>query len=199
VTRESRRFILASASPRRRLLLESAGFDPIVIPPPVDDSLLKRGCISACAWVMALAYFKARVTHRMILDGAADASPDNLILAADTVCVHGDRLLGKPHSGADARNMIFTLRNAVHETITGVCMLQREERRLFFDAARVTIGDLSNEQIERYIDSGEWAGKAGAYNLSERIDAGWPIVCEGDHATVMGLPMNRLRPMLTRE
>jgi septum formation protein len=65
-------------------------------------------------------------------------------------------------------------------------------RHLFADAARVTMGALSDSDLENYLASGQWHGKAGGYNLLERIDAGWPLTYQGDPTTIMGLPMNRL-------
>jgi septum formation protein len=69
---------------------------------------------------------------------------------------------------------------------------------VFRDFAIVTLGDLSDEDIERYLAGEEWRGKAGAYNFSERLNAGWPITCTGDETTVMGLPMNALLRRLRR-
>jgi septum formation protein len=59
----------------------------------------------------------------------------------------------------------------------------------------VTWGDVDDDAIDEYVASGQWRGKAGGYNLEERLEAGWPIECEGDPTTVMGLPMRRLAAM----
>ena len=67
---------------------------------------------------------------------------------------------------------------------------------LFEDSTLLRMGTPSDEDIEAYLASGSWEGKAGGYNLSERIEAGWPIEFEGDPTTVMGLPMQRLVPLL---
>jgi septum formation protein len=64
------------------------------------------------------------------------------------------------------------------------------------DVAVVTWGQVSADTIDTYVASGEWAGKAGGYNLAERVAAGWPITVEGDPATVMGVPMRKLLPVL---
>ena len=100
--------------------------------------------------------------------------------------------------------MLTQMRNRQHQTITGVCLMalglsgETVRRRIFCDRANVTIGSLSDEQIQQYLASGQWQGKAGGYNLAERIDAGWPIQCEGDPTTVMGLPMQRLAEHLAQ-
>ena len=190
---------LASRSPRRKLMLENAGVDVRVIVPDVDDAQLRRGNVSPVVWVMALAYLKARHAHAML---GTTLSPQGTVLGADTVCVSsGGEILGQPRDADDARRMLITLRNAEHQTITGVCLLplNRNERIMFCDAAIVRVGELSDQQIEKYIASNDWRGKAGAYNLSERVDAGWPIECTGDPATVMGLPMRRLLRYLDQE
>ena len=96
--------------------------------------------------------------------------------------------------------MLAALRDETHETITGVCLISLADGRrwLLVDRATVRYGHVSDKEIDRYVRSGEWRGKAGAYNLQDRFSAGWPIECEGDPATVMGLPMRRLQPWLAR-
>ncbi len=194
---------LASASPRRRLMLDAAGYDVFVHPSDLDDAHLRRGAVSPVAWVMALAWFKARRVAVMIeqLDQSArtfELPP--VILGADTVCVHDEKILGQPRDEADARRMIELMRNATHCTLTGLCLLDMSSGRRFLarDRAEVAVGDIGDEQIEAYVRSGHWRGKAGAYNLSERLEAGWPIQCRGDPATVMGLPMRKLPQWIER-
>ncbi len=210
---------LASASPRRRKMLEDAGFSPIVIHPGVDDAELSPPASATLKpehWVMALASLKARAARDGLLRGGAAAGT---ILAADTVCVVDGRILGQPRDEAHAREMLRLMRGRTHRTMTGVCLLPVAEppgsptpesrqagrlphrhpphwRLLFVDVAEVHVGDVPDAAIERYVQSGDWRGKAGGYNLSERLEAGWPIECRGDPATVMGLPMRRLLPLL---
>jgi septum formation protein len=195
---------LASRSPRRKLMLEQAGFDVRVRPADFDDAMLKPGCCSPYEWVTALAMLKAwRVAD--LVRGSGDqlalwCEPwssygiAGSVLGADTMCVKDGATLGQPRDAADARRMLHALRNAEHETITGVCLisLANGRRFAFCDRATVRVGALTDSQIEDYIASEGWRGKAGAYNLSERIDAGWPIECVGDPATVMGLPMKAI-------
>lgn len=186
------RICLASSSPRRRRLLEQAGYDVRVIEPQIDDGRLLSPSVAPRQWVMSLAYLKARsvVDH---LD-ANDAAGIDVVLGADTVCVVDGVVLGQPTDDADARRMIEAVRGRSHWTMTGVCLVDpAADRRMFaVDAAAVDVGDVGDEQIEQYISSGDWRGKAGAYNLAERIEAGWPITCADDPATVMGLPMRKL-------
>jgi septum formation protein len=86
-----------------------------------------------------------------------------------------------------------------HQTITGVCVLDQGGRRLLLsDIATVELGSLSVGALDQYLDSGEWMGKAGGYNLIDRIEDGWPLACLDDPTTVMGLPIRRLLPILER-
>jgi septum formation protein len=185
------RLVLASGSPRRRELLEAAGFAPEVLESDLDDGRLRPGRVDPIHFVVASAWFKARrVLERYRLRGA-------IVLAADTVCLDGDRILGKPSDAADAAAMLRRLRGAVHRATTGVCVIDADgRRRLFSDAALVSMGPIDDDAIDSYVASGAWRGKAGGYNLAERIAEGWPIRCDGDPTSVMGLPMRRVVPLL---
>lgn len=189
----TRRLVLASASPRRRELLRAAGFEPEVLESDLDDALVSRGHGSVASFIAALAWFKAR---RVAATGRAESA---VVVAADTMCLDGDRMLGKPRDAGEALAMLRSLRGKPHRTLTGVAVLEPDgHRRIFVDTAHVTVGRLDDAAIESYVASGAWRGKAGGYNYSERIEAGWPIACEGDATSVMGLPMRRLAPLLDR-
>lgn len=166
-------------------MLEEAGltFD---IAEGVDDGGLLPGSVDPEHWVAALAFLKAWSVARGLDEHA-------VVLGADTVCVHEGELLGKPANADEARAMLRAFVGGTHQVLTGVAIVTPDGRReLIVDSADVTWGPVNDDTIERYVASGEWRGKAGAYNLSERTDEGWPIECEGDPATVMGLPMRRL-------
>ncbi|MCA9283302.1 MAG: Maf family protein [Phycisphaerales bacterium] len=179
--------VLASRSPRRRLLLREVGIDARVIDPNLDDGLIPTPTsIAPDEWVAALAYLKARA-------GADQLPPNSLVLGADTVVVKAGQIIGQPRDEQHARDIIHALRNTDHEVVTGVAILNADRRFIFSDTAHVIVGDITNESIESYLATGAWRGKAGAYNLAERQEAGWPIEVTGDPTTVMGLPMNRLR------
>ncbi len=191
--RSTRRLVLASRSPRRRQLLEEAGFVFDALPAPLDDSHLSPGSSPPHHWVAALAYLKASA---LVRTGGMGSAGRVLVLGSDTVVVKGDDIIGQPRDKDDARRIIARLADGSHEVVTGVALLDGDTRRIFVDAATVTVGQISSEQIEGYLESGAWRGKAGAYNLSERIGDGWPIQYKGDPTCVMGLPMRRLTPML---
>lgn len=187
------RVFLASQSPRRRKLLDEHGVMHATVSAGVDDGLLMRGGVTPAQWVAALAYFKA-AAGRDRLD-RADAQPGEVvILGADTVVRKGERLIGQPSDAQDAERIIRTLQNGSHEVLTGVAFvdLASGQRDMWVDKASVRVGDIGDERIADYLRSNGWRGKAGAYNLSERLADGWPIEFDGDPGTIMGLPMQRL-------
>ncbi len=187
------RLILASRSPRRAALLREAGFDfTQAVPPFADPAQPISGGRSPRTLAADLARQKALSLRPSIDD-------DAVILAADTLCVAADgRLIGTPASRAEARRILVGFREAAHEVITGVALLRRLDPapRLLVAAAAVLLGPLADDQIDAYLDTDQWRGKAGGYNLSERLDAGWPLTVTGDPTTVVGLPMRALLPAL---
>lgn len=185
----SDQLVLASRSPRRLLLLREAGIEPTLIDPAFDDGLLGvNPLVTPGQWVAALAYLKARA-------GAERVVSDALVMGADTIVAHDGRVMGQPRDEDDARRMIRALRRNAHHVVTGVALVRAGERVIFADTACVRVGEISDQSVEQYLGTGAWRGKAGAYNLAERLDAGWPIRVEGDPTTVMGLPMNILRAL----
>ncbi|XHC26687.1 Maf family protein [Phycisphaerales bacterium ac7] len=187
--------ILASTSPRRRKLLGEYAILHRALKPPIDDGQLERGRIGATAWVASLAWLKARSVWDRLDHAEQDAG---VVLAADTVVHRDGEILGQPRDLDDARRIVSTLTDGTHRVLTGVCLHARGERTWFVDRSEVRVGAVSPDRIERYLATGDWAGKAGAYNLHERIADGWPIEYEGDDTSIMGLPMKRLLPELER-
>lgn len=187
------RVLLASRSPRRRRLLDAHGIQHVVVTSPVDDSELSPGLASPTEWVMSLAFLKASSVETVHLH-AGDAE-SCVVLGADTVCVLDGQVLGQPTDARHARAMLLAFEDRTHEVITGVALWcpRTLRRHIFYDRAVVTWAAVGVERIEAYVASDGWRGKAGAYNLSERVDDGWPITCQGDPGTVMGLPMEILR------
>jgi len=188
------RLVLASGSPRRRSLLAEAGFDAEVEAADIDDGALALGDVAAADVASALAYFKARrVAERRTARGAAPA----WILAADTVCERDGAVLGKPVDAAHARSMIRSLLNRGHGVVTGWALVGPDgSARVGRDIAWIEIGELPDEELERFLAEDAWRGKAGGYNLPEVVARGWPVRCDGDPQTVVGLPVARLAPLL---
>lgn len=185
---------LASASPRRLAILRDAGHDPIVEHAPFDDSDLVPGDVTPAQWAAALSCLKAGAVARARAARSERPSP---VLGADTIVVAGGRIIGKPADRAEAEAILRALADGRHLVITGATLLVPGRARIVLaDVAEVAVGPLDPFALREYLDSGQWRGKAGAYNLSERLDAGWPIRFTGDPATIMGLPIRRLAPIL---
>lgn len=191
------RLILASSSPRRRLLLSQAGYPHEVIPPDLDDARLRPGDVPPDFWPAALAYLKASRVLRERLPAHDRRDGASVVVGADTIVLKNNEIIGQPADAAHAEHILRALSGGVHRVVTGVAVLvPGRPRRLLFDQAIVRVGNLDDDRIAAYVASGQWRGKAGAYNLSERLADGWPITFEGDPACIMGLPMRLLKPLL---
>lgn len=190
--------LLASSSPRRRHLLDEAGLEFAAADPGVDDGALVPGEVTAEQWVASLAFLKASAGIEFL--PAADPAEHWVVLSADTLVEQEGELLGQPRDLDHARATLHSLAGNAHEVHTGVALLDPRTglRHIFVDSAKVTVGDITAAEIEAYLATGAWRGKAGAYNLYERLDAGWPLTFTGDPTTIVGLPMQRLLSLLAR-
>lgn len=173
-----REFILASASPRRREILQNAGFSFRVVPSDADETVDEG--ISGEKTVEILAERKAL----QILG----ENPDAVILGCDTVVVSQGRILGKPRDDSDAFSMLRELSGKTHSVCTGVCICDKDRRVTFCNTTKVTFNSLSDETIRSYIATGEPGDKAGSYGIQ---GFGSVLVknIQGDYFSVMGLPV----------
>ncbi len=187
------RILLASKSPRRHELLSAAGIAHQVIESGVDDGQLKPGLVSPEEWVAALAYMKAAAaaSRRVSIPGYTQPTEPEVIVGADTVVIDDGEIIGQPRDRTDADRILNRLANGSHSVVTGIALIDAAtgRRELFWDRAEVCVGPIPALELNTYLDSNLWQGKAGAYNLAERLSAGWPITYEGDPGTIMGLPM----------
>lgn len=166
------------------------------ISPGVDDAQLRAPPgIEPHRWTAALAYLKARAGARALAAMGRDPS-GMVVLGADTIVVKEGEILGQPVDADDARRIIRRLEQGCHTVMSGAALLLDDQRWIMVDRAAVCVGVIGDARIEAYIASGGWKGKAGGYNLSERLAEGWPISYEGDPACIMGLPMRRLAPAI---
>lgn len=179
--------ILASQSPRRRELLEAAGFELTVVPASIDEA--RRAGEGPVALVERLAREKAAA----VADRLGDEAGGEPVVAADTIVWTDDgAVLGKPADDADAARMLRELSGRTHHVSTGVCLVAPGgERRSFVETTDVTFWELTDAQIEAYVKSGEPADKAGSYGIQ---GAGRMLVrgIRGDYENVVGLPVARL-------
>lgn len=184
----SGKLILASQSPRRRELLTEAGYDFDVVPPSeaVESQVAPAGSPSQVAAQLACA--KAADVARRV--------PRGIVLGCDTLVELAGQVLGKPDGEVQARQMLRKLRGQRHLVHTGVCVWPVPGGAPLVNVATtvVRMDWLSDDQIEEYLASGAWHGKAGAFGYQDRL--GWVHIVEGSPTNVVGLPMELLADML---
>jgi septum formation protein len=173
------RLILASASPRRAELLTSAGFEFEIVPADVDESLLRGE--QPASYALRVAVAKATAIGAVVDD-------EGVVLAADTVVVIGDRILGKPVDDSDARSMLQLLSGAVHTVLTAVVLRSGRVQQSEVVSTRVHFRALTGVEIDWYVSTGEPAGKAGAYAIQGR-GARFVDWIDGSWSNVVGLPI----------
>jgi len=186
------RVLLASGSPRRRKILTDLGANFAVVPAGIDDgNLTPPPGATALTWTVAMAFLKAFAATKLLPRDAA-----GLVMGADTACELDGRIIGKPDTEAHARATLRSMVGQTQRVVTGVAFVDPnqpgEHRLLLADVAHVSFGNLSEDTIDRYLTTGGWRGKAGGYNLTERLADGWPITVQGDPDTVVGMPTKRL-------
>ncbi|MBI4886820.1 MAG: septum formation inhibitor Maf [Acidobacteria bacterium] len=183
------RLILASASPRRAELLRAAGIAFDVMPAGVDEALLPGETPEE--HVRRLAGAKARAVA-----ARAGGRP---VLAADTVVVVGDQILGKPEGDDDARRMLRLLSGRAHDVLTGVTLVWGVPEACLSEVATTTVefGPLSEAEIGWYVASGEPADKAGAYAI-QGLASRFVTRIEGSYSNVVGLPVALVHKLCTR-
>ena len=183
------KIILASQSPRRKELLERMGIrDFETISPNVDESAF-RG-LPPEELVRRLSAEKAAAV-------AGKAGEDAIVIAADTVVALEGAVLGKPADELDAFKMLSALSGVRHQVYTGVTVCRGGEKQTAHEVTDVTFRELSEEEIEHYIATGEPMDKAGAYGI-QGYGALLIQGISGDYYNVMGLPVCRLGGMLAR-
>jgi septum formation protein len=182
--------LLASGSPRRRVLLEDAGVDFEIQPSAIDESALPGEEPAALA--ARLAEAKAQAVAR-----AAGASPPRIVLGADTIVVLDDRIFGKPRDDAHALELLEHLLGRTHRVITAVALVHSGSFAVHRACveSRVSMRAADREEIRRYVATGEPSDKAGAYAIQgegrrfiERV--------EGSESNVIGLPMDETLKLL---
>lgn len=179
--------VLASASPRRRELLERMGLTGFtVMAADADESLLEG--LSPARQVERLSLLKARAV-------AEQCPPGDLIIAADTVVTLDGAILGKPADREDALRMLSALSGREHQVYTGVTVIQNETTLTRHEATDVRFRPLTKQEVEWYFAAGECMDKAGAYGIQ---GYGSLLVegIRGDYYNVMGLPVVCLAGML---
>ena len=180
------RLILGSASPRRKELLAQMGLVPDAILPPDIDEDPRKGELPRP--------YAARLAREKAQAVAADA--DDIILCADTTVALGRRILGKPADAAEAAAFLTLLGGRRHEVITAIAVRRGERIWARESVSTVKIKRLSDAELNAYLASGEWRGKAGGYGIQGLAGAFIPWI-SGTFSGIMGLPVAETAQLLT--
>lgn len=179
--------ILASASPRRKEILELADLKFDIMPSNAQEITTKTAPNEV---VMELASIKAKDIYEK-------SEKQSMIVGADTVVAYQGQILGKPTDEADAKRMLTMLSGQTHEVYTGVCVIEDEKIKTFYEETKVTFYEISDEQIDRYIKTGEPMDKAGSYGIQGKA-AVFIKRIEGDYYNVVGFPIARFLQEITK-
>ena len=178
-------FILASASPRRKALLQRLinGFRVVVSD---ADETVEAG--------QAPHEFAVKTAEKKAVDVSA-RNPDAVVIGADTIVVCGGEIMGKPADDADAFRMLEKLSGKTHEVVTGLCVRCNGKSFLTYETTKVEFDNMTKDEILTYIKTGEPADKAGAYGIQGAAGVFIKKI-EGCYFNVVGLPLNALRRLL---
>lgn len=187
-----KKLILASQSPRRKELLEKAGFQFQVIPVKISETLDKN--LNLDAQLMDLAKRKALA---LVEEGKRLKGQDFLLLSADTVVILGSRVIGKPENSKEAEQILAELSGQTHQVKTAVCLYDLDQDLCVtaIDTSRVSFHELSLSAIRQYVATGEPMDKAGAYGIQGE---GSKFIREviGSFDNVMGLPIDLVERLI---
>lgn len=186
--------ILASASPRRRELMENMGLAFTVKVSDADESSVDTS-VPPGIYVQELALLKAAAVAKTVI-----YNKDAIIISADTIVVCDGKILGKPENPDDAQMMLRELSGRTHEVYTGFCVMRLSDAFTVCKnvCTEVVFRELSDRKIQRYVDSGEPLDKAGSYGI-QGLGAMLVERINGDYFNVVGLPVSELADVLETE
>lgn len=171
-------FILGSGSPRRLDLLAQLGLTPDAVRPPEIDETPASGELPR-PYCVRMARAKVR---------AVDAGPDDIVLAADTTVALGRRILGKPADAAEAARFLFALSGRRHQVISAVAVRRGARILQRVSLSQVKVKRLSDPEVNAYLASGDWRGKAGGYAIQGPAGA-FITWIGGSFSGIVGLPL----------
>lgn len=183
-----RKVVLASASPRRRDLLQQVNIEFEICPSQIEEHMIAG---EPQQTVMSLASQKAMdVAQRVLTE-----NDERIVLGADTIVAYQGKILGKPQDAKDAFKMLDMLSGHIHQVYTGVCMIENTDgvlnKHTFYEQTDVKMYPLSQTQINQYIASGEPMDKAGSYGI-QGMGAAFIESIHGDYNNVVGLPVSKI-------
>ncbi|MBD3198344.1 MAG: septum formation protein Maf [Candidatus Lokiarchaeota archaeon] len=191
-----RKIILASKSIDRKEILTKAKIPFSAINSDVDEGTYKKNITDPIALVKKLAEIKVLTVKNKI----EKDYPDSVIIGADTIVEYGGRIIGKAKDRQEASQILKNLSGNTHNLITGIAIAESSSEKLItsYDTTSVEFLPLSDDDINHYINSNEWKGRAGAYSLREKASL---IVASinGSSSNVLGLPMQKLFEILKKE
>jgi septum formation protein len=183
------KLVLASSSPRREEILEQLNLKFTIVPSKIDEDNFDSS--DPVELVRKLAEEKARSVSQLVEDA--------IIIAADTVVVHNDQILGKPSGKLDAKKMLKKLSSDQHQVITGVAVLNSSSGKSYVDynITEVKMTALTEQEINNYVDTGEPLDKAGSYAI-QGFGGLFVEEIKGSYYSVMGLPIHQLAKLLDK-
>lgn len=183
------KYILASASPRRKELLAQAGIEFEVYPADTEEKITEE---DPAAVVTELAFQKADNVYKKL---APSITEDFTVIGADTVVVYRGEILGKPKDEGEAMDILSMLADRTHQVYTGVSLLSRRKGTRntcnFYECTEVTFYPISREELKNYIATGDPMDKAGAYGIQGNFAIHIKKI-HGDYNNVVGMPIARL-------
>lgn len=184
------KIILASKSPRRKELLEMIGLEFETIASNADETLEKGLSIEEQS--KEIAYKKAKT----VFD---ETNGDRIIIGSDTMVVKDNKIYGKPHNKENAIKYLQELRNGKHQVVTSICVLSEKKgkylKQIDCDVTNVILKQISDEEILKWVETGEANDKAGAYAVQSSFGVHIEKI-DGNFFSVMGLPIHKLYDML---
>ncbi len=174
-----KKIILASKSPRRIELMECLNIPFEIHSADVDETI--NPDLKIETEIMRLAQQKAQAV--------LDFHPDSVVIGADTLVVHNNQALGKPIDRQNAKDMLKTLSGTTHQVITGVCLLSNNQCETFYHSSDVVVYELSEKEIDDYIDTNEPMDKAGSYAI-QGLGRLFVKEIHGDFFSIMGFPVS---------
>ena len=186
------RVILGSKSPRRKELMDLLGIDYEIMVSNVDETV-EEG-LSIQEQSKKLAYIKAKAVFDK-------TEGDRIIIGSDTLVVKDGELYGKPKDKADAMRMLRCLKNDKHQVVTSTAILVQKEGKYEeysdVDVVNVYVSDMSEKEMEEWVDTGKAYDKAGAYAIQQEF-AKYIDKIDGNYSSIVGLPINKVYQILKR-
>ncbi len=184
------KIVLASKSPRRKAILEKEGFEVVVDPSSLDESSVRKSNVREL--VTELAKLKA--------SEVAERHENSLVLGSDTLVYFEGKEIGQQHNDKDAEKLLRALMGKTHDVYTGLYIINTKTKKALQDCvvSKVTLKNVSEKTLHNYVNSGQYKGKAGAYNVADPEFESFISKIEGSYTNIMGLPVEELKKLIKK-